>query len=181
MEETRTRIEKITRKGWSRGPWDNEPDRIEWRDARAVPVLPCLIVRGPSGALCGYVAVPPGHPWHGKDHVDADVHGSITYTEKCQAGGHICHVPQLGESDDVWWVGFDCAHSGDGQPGRDADYRKIYADMLASEDPEVRSRAWTFAERPGFGIFGEEPVYRDERYVRRQVEKLADQAREVCK
>ena len=25
----------------------------------------------------------------------------------------ICHVPLPGESDDVWWFGFDCAHSGD--------------------------------------------------------------------
>jgi hypothetical protein len=39
------------------------------------------------------------------------VHGGLTYADRCQ--GAICHVPQPGESDDVWWLGFDCNHSGD--------------------------------------------------------------------
>lgn len=70
----------------------------------------CLIRRTNIGIWCGYVAVPPGHPWHGKhyDAVDADVHGGLTYAEPCS--GEICHVPQPGESDDVWWLGFDCGH-----------------------------------------------------------------------
>lgn len=39
------------------------------------------------------------------------MHGGITYGDRCR--GEICHVAQPGESDDVWWVGFDCNHSGD--------------------------------------------------------------------
>lgn len=48
---------------WPRGPWDNEPDKIQWQDE--VTGLPCLIVRGPVGALCGYVGVPKSHPAYG--------------------------------------------------------------------------------------------------------------------
>lgn len=34
----------------------------------------------------------------------------------------ICHIPAAGEPDDVWWFGFDCAHSGDHSPAYDKDY-----------------------------------------------------------
>lgn len=65
---------------------------------------------------CGYVRIPPGHPWHGLhyDHDDlrtidgewVDVHGGLTFSEPdthCDKGG----------PDDAWWLGFDCAHAGD--------------------------------------------------------------------
>ena len=29
----------------------------------------------------------------------------------------ICHIPDQGEPDDVWWLGFDCLHGGDLAPG----------------------------------------------------------------
>lgn len=107
---------RVSRAGWPAGPWDAEPeDRIEWRDDATG--LPCLMVRPDHGAWCGYVAVPPGHPWHGRDaeEVFADVHGGLTYASAC--GGHVCHVPRAGEPADVWWLGFDCVHSGDAAPG----------------------------------------------------------------
>ena len=114
-------------------PWLTEPDRLEWKDEATG--LPCLIVRvSGHGALCGYVAVPPGHPWHGTDyaacferpacHVHEDkgwcthepdghvkVHGGLTYSGRCR--GKVCHVAAPGEPEDVWWFGFDCAHLGD--------------------------------------------------------------------
>lgn len=95
------------------GPWDAEADHVDFRSPDG---LPCILHRSPLGAWCGYVGVPPGHPWHGKDYgaIDnpyPDVHGGLTYSDRCQ--GPLCHVPQPGESDDVWWVGFDCNHSGD--------------------------------------------------------------------
>jgi hypothetical protein len=114
----------IDKSGWKRGPWSNEPDKIQWQDEETG--LPCLIVRGPSGSLCGYVGVPPGHLWHGKDYdnCDVDVHGGLTYADACQTTPEnrgICHVPSHGEPDHVWWLGFDCAHDGDFSPsyGRD--------------------------------------------------------------
>lgn len=46
---------------WGDGPWQGEPDRVEWR----LLGFKCLILRGPMGTLCGYVGVPPGHPCYG--------------------------------------------------------------------------------------------------------------------
>lgn len=97
---------------WGEGPWLDEPDRVDFTYAG----LPCLLHRNPRmGNWCGYVAVLPGHALHGKsygdDGVDVDAHGGLTYSEACS--GHICHVPEPGEPDNVWWFGFDCAHSGD--------------------------------------------------------------------
>lgn len=92
------------------GPWHDEPDHVDFRSPDG---LPCILHRNGLGAWCGYVGVPPGHPWHGQpyDAVSCDVHGGLTYSGRCQ--GPLCHVPQPGESDDVWWLGFDCLHSGD--------------------------------------------------------------------
>lgn len=146
-EETK----RINRDKWPPGPWDREPDRIEWRTAHGG--RPCLILRNEMGALCGYVAVEEGHPWFGKPWhaIDAEVHGGITYAASC--AGHICHVPREGESDDVWWVGFDCAH---------------WPDLM----PAMRnSITWPYLADVG--------VYRDVRYVRDEVEGLACQAAEA--
>lgn len=109
--------------GWGSGPWQNEPDKRQWRDDATG--LPCLIVRGPSGALCGYVGVPADHPMHGKDYdsVPVDVHGGLTFASKCSHGAEesaICHKVEPDEPDDVWWLGFDCAHLGDVAPKYDS-------------------------------------------------------------
>lgn len=102
---------------WGPGPWENEPDRAEWRTAAG---LPGLAVRGPYGNWCGYAAVAPGHPAHGAafGKLDINAHGGLTYGQACQ--GEICHVPTPGEPDDVWWLGFDCGHAGDVMPGMNA-------------------------------------------------------------
>ncbi len=106
-----TVIDKST---WGDGPWQQEPDRWEGEHEG----FPLLAVRQPNhGAWCGYVAVPPGHPWHGTE-PDARVHGGVTYGSKCF--GDICHVPKPGEPDDVYWVGFDCVHGFDVAPAREA-------------------------------------------------------------
>jgi hypothetical protein len=110
--------------------------------------VPCLMVRARLGMWCGYAAVEPGHRWYQLDYdsVGADVHGGLTYADFCQAdGGPICHVAQPGEPERVWWLGFDCAHVGDVVPS-----------MLR------HGRDWADS-------------YRDEAYVRLEVEKLADQ------
>ncbi len=56
------------------------------------------------GYRCGYVCIPVGHPWHhlGYDNIQADCHGGLTYADSDS------------ETDD-YWIGFDCAHSGDAQ------------------------------------------------------------------
>lgn len=149
------------------GPWLDEPDRVEWRHHGYA----CLARRNNLGVWCGYVAMPPSHPWHGKDYsapwdseyehklpgypesLDAvRVHGGLTYAAAC--AGEICHVPEPGESDAVWWFGFDCGHCEDYAPG---------LQQLA------RTREFADLHR---GL-----TYRDLSYVRREVESLADQAR----
>ena len=70
--------------------------------------LEWIVTHNEVGNRCGYVRIPKGHPWHGAhyDHICAEVHGGLTFAEPdepCDAGG----------ADDAWWIGFDCAHSGD--------------------------------------------------------------------
>lgn len=108
----------------SRGPWDSEPDKVQWRDEATG--LPCLIVRGPHGGLCGYVGVSRSHPGFGQDSshesvYNVDVHGGLTFADKCSGDHHgICHTVECGEDDNVWWFGFDCAHLGDLTPAWDS-------------------------------------------------------------
>lgn len=108
----------IDKKSWPRGPWDDEPDKKQWQDPESG--LPCLIVRQPqSGHLCGYVGVKPGHRMFGQDwnhEEEIDVHGGITFGNKCQEEAEetsVCHVVENAEEDGVWWLGFDCCHGGD--------------------------------------------------------------------
>lgn len=57
-----------------------------------------------NGHRCGYVEIPKGHPFYGKGYDESDlyVHGGITYADR-------------GVGTNSWWLGFDCAHSGDAQ------------------------------------------------------------------
>ena len=107
--------------GWPAGPWDGEPDKMQWPDK--ITGLPCLALRHPHrGNWCGYVGVAEGHPIYGKDSDEAcfDVHGGVTFAELCLPGeteAHgICHVPAPGEPEHVWWLGFDCSHAWDFAP-----------------------------------------------------------------
>lgn len=191
----------VDKSEWGPGPWQDEPDKKQWRDAATG--LPCLIVRGPSGSLCGYVGVEATHAYYGKeyDDVPVEVHWGLTFASKCaphptreiwekwRAGvyagreeakrypigdaarrlkdraveledfdayvrwataAHICHLPEPGESDDVWWLGFDCAHSGDLSPAHQR----------------------FFSER---GLGGRDEVYRDITFVEAETARLAAQ------
>ena len=145
----------IDKSTWGPGPWQNEPDRVEWRHAG----LPCLAVRHPVGGFwCGYAAVAPGHPYHGVDDWQTfavDVHQGANYAAACI--GPVCHVPAPGDPDDVWWVGFDCGHTFDLAPGIVANLRTIGA----SEDLIERLQAVG--------------AYRTLAYVRVETERLAAQ------
>ena len=108
----------IDKSTWpARGPWNDEPDKVQWTDKQTG--LLCLAVRTPRmGNWCGYVGVTREHPDFGKeyDDVDVDVHGGLTYAAACQGDNKehgICHVVGPGEDDAVWWFGFDTAHCGD--------------------------------------------------------------------
>lgn len=187
MEKTETFVDRT---GWGDGAWNSEPDKIEFRDETTG--YPCLIVRNRSGALCGYVGVPPQHPLHGLEYskptpllklpedttigkrgvipvmlgmlsgttdnlspdVYFDVHGGITFSGACQEGGHICHIPEPGEPDNVWWFGFDCAHAND-----------LCPEMVAFRTKHMPEHLKTF----------ESDVYRDVSYVKGEIASLAQQ------
>jgi hypothetical protein len=145
----------MDKSSWPRGEWDNEPDKLQWPDAATG--LPCLIVRGPVGALCGYVGVSEDHPLYKKDYRTADVyvHGGLTFSALCRPGENaegtgICHTPGPGEPEHVWWLGFDCAHWDDRVPG--------YPDSL--------------------GAFNSDAAYKDIRYVQVECALLAMQLKE---
>lgn len=140
----------VDKTGWGDGPWQRGPDKIQWQDKATG--YPCLIVRGPSGALCGYVGTHVRHPAYGKHYndVDVEVHGGLTFSDFCREGKDesvgICHVAP-GE-DKVWWLGFDCAHYNDVSPKYNSEFRGV-----------------TF----GSGS------YKNLRYVRKEVTDLAKQ------
>jgi hypothetical protein len=163
------------------GPWSSEPDKMQWLDDATD--LDCLIVRGSMGALCGYVGVPPEHPWHGKGYSEClkddcteewcyehspnagvRVHGGLTFASACSESEDpsrwICHVPLPGRPHDVWWFGFDCAHSGD---------LTLYD--VAKAQAENNRYPWTL--RP-------EDEYRDIAYVQGEVTRLARQLAAVA-
>ena len=85
------------------GPWAAEPDKVSWIDPATE--LPCIMRRGTSGELCGYVGVGSDHPMYGMaaDALPHDpailAHGGITYAEPCEEREppevSVCHVPQV--------------------------------------------------------------------------------------
>ena len=116
--------------------WYDEPDKVQWIDAATG--RRCLVVRGPTGALCGYVGVTEGHPWfgvkwHGSDDSPGavcDVHGGLTYSNygaKSEAyPERFIHF--VGDDTRVWYFGFDCNHLYDSSPMddyRDGTYRTL--------------------------------------------------------
>lgn len=71
--------------------------------------LPCFVLRNSpvnGGHFCGYVVLPPGHPWRNMsyDDIDVDVHGGLTFSGTLTDDSGVKHRV----------VGFDCAHWGDG-------------------------------------------------------------------
>jgi len=139
---------------WPKGPWSDEPDRVEWTSHG----FPCLIVRNSLGALCGYVAVPADHPAHGKHwaSVPATAHRGLNYSRPCQTV--ICHA---GADENVWWLGFDCIHIGFDEQADLAPGEFIFG-MLDG------SHARSFLRGGG-------PQYRTIAYVTGEVESLAEQ------
>ena len=155
----------IDKSEWPAGVWQDEVDKAVWVDETTG--LDCMIHRGPHGGhLCGYVGVPEGHPWFEVDYDDVrcgdedqswpSVNGGLTYAGFCHQRDDpsvgICHIPQAGRPDRVWWLGFDCAHAHDYSPGFARTYEKSGLHDYADE------HYWTVDE------------------VRRETERLARQA-----
>ena len=137
------------------------------------------------GHLRGYTAVPPGHPFHSLPrHATPlrglDVHGTVTYaaasidraielpenrglTLNCWCG----HEPAPDEPDDLWWLGFECGHDFDLQPGNEATLHSL-TPVLFDQINAFRGRAGRLHR-----------LYRDLAFVRTEVTRLAAQLDEV--
>lgn len=185
IEEYRT----VDKSDWGSGRWTDEPDKAVWVDEATN--LDCMIVRGPSGALCGYVGIPESHRFYGRDYMECehgadcddryshdssahaiDVHGGLTFAAGCaktdDPSKHVCHIPQAGRPHDVWWFGFDCAHLYDISPATKVRERSYYEKAKAEGDEEGM-RLWGFSwAEPG-------ESYKGINYVIHEVERLAAQ------
>ena len=136
-----------------KGEWVDEPDKAHWIDEATG--LDCLIVRNNCGALCGYVGIPKSNKFFKKDYdnVEADikVHGGLTFADFCMNTKDesigVCHPKETAANELVWWLGFDCAHSGDVCP-------KYESDGL---------------------VYGYHPSYKNFAYVKKEVISLAKQ------
>lgn len=124
MSVTRT-YNFVDKRAWGPGAWLDEPDKVQWTDE--MTGLPCLAVRHDRlGHWCGYVGVAKGHPDFRVSRKQLRrqliAHRDVNYAAFCQEGGEeqgVCHIPEPGQPDRVWWIGFDCGHAGDLSPGLD--------------------------------------------------------------
>ena len=181
---------------WGPGPWQTEPDEASWTDERTG--LACHALRHDfTGTWCGYVGVPPGHPFFGwgyREHVeiqdgdlecdidDVDVIGSFIYALQ---GGAERGTIELG-------MVLRC-HCGITWSG----------DLPWSDEPEATrlwwfgfdtSHAWDYAPgmeaqlrrlmppghmRDRHRILDQHQTYRDLDYIRKEVASLAFQLRQL--
>lgn len=119
---------ELDKSSWPRGPWDQEPDFLQFTHSG----LPCVVLRTDLGHLCGYVGVPADHPYATgmRSISDLSVHGGVTWDK-------------AGEENDLFWIGFDCGHSGDSSPKMEHRYGRFngtYRDM-----PYVREQTENLA------------------------------------
>lgn len=110
----------IDKSAWKEGPWNQEPDRLEWIDEATG--LFCLILRKPSGALSGHVGVPSDHPFFLKPHhlLRLWVHHGISYSNFSHGQGEssIRYFSDLAAPNRIWWFGFSCDYEDDLCPAR---------------------------------------------------------------
>lgn len=149
---------------WGPGPWELEPDLVQWVDE--ITQRHCIAVRNSMGSWCGYVAVGPSHPYYEKPYEDIenniDVHGGITFAGPCSDNGKkpglggLHWNPHFCDGNHLYWFGFDCSHGGDVIPSML---------KLGSVYPSI----WS------------EGVYRDLEYVIEQCTMLAKQLEEASK
>lgn len=150
----------IDKSTWGKGPWQKEPDKVQWKDKETG--LPCLAVRHPEfGHWCGYAGVTDENTFFGVDDsaCNLDAHGGVNFSSFCDEQDKkkgVCHIPEPGEPDRVWWFGFDCNHGYDFAPGATSYFQSV---GISSS----------------LGFRG---VYRSLDYVRQQCQRLAAQLKD---
>ena len=132
--------------------------------------LRCVVIFGSMGHRCGYVGVPVGHELYGVDYdeaydkLDDGVHGGLTY-----AGGSSDYPIES----NLWWLGFDCAHYGD---GKDLELAKEY---FKEDENLVKQINMTIEIKGRYPTFDSESV-RSQQYVENECKSLVDQINNSC-
>lgn len=90
------------------------------------------------GHRCGYVGIPKGHKLYEVyyDDIPVDCHGGLTYSDFDDILGQ----------EDLWWIGFDCAHLNDGVDVESlVKYygTELTAEMLYTLNYRVEGHVWT--------------------------------------
>ena len=70
--------------------------------------FPCVVIFQPGCFRCGYVGLPQGNKYYGKEYNEIEnieCHCGLTYSRDYLFGQ---------KDEDIWWIGFDCAHYRDG-------------------------------------------------------------------
>jgi hypothetical protein len=152
--------DQYDRTNWGPGPWDDEPDIVQWLDPATR--LPCYAARGSVGSWCGYVAIPEGHPDYGVEYDQLDqhyeVHGGLTWSSD--------DMPHAAEAEgNWWWIGFDCIHWQDIAPVLEATHRELFQ---RSGNP-----LWDDSRLDSL-----RPTYKTLGYVEAEVTQLAQQVAE---
>ena len=100
------------------------------------------VLQMPMGHLCGYVKVPKGHPYYGKDYdsMDIDCHGGLTYATM-HTGDPDIRITKKNNFEKYFskgfWIGFDYAHSGDWEfYSRNSDFNEKYNTLHQPEEVE---------------------------------------------
>ncbi len=168
----------IDKSTWESGEWDFEPDQKNFITGSG---LNASILRvSHSGSLCGYVGVPVGHPWHGKEYSDTvmpsaaqlarpvDINKISILSLFCSAG-----------DDPAEGARIDClvnahgglTYSGAGRESCGEDPAQWYFGFDCAHSGDLSPAM--VARYPQFRISDEE--YRNFEYVQREVEVLAAQ------
>jgi hypothetical protein len=142
------------------GEWLKEPDKVDftYRDYECIVLRTCM--KEPyaekfhmfGGFLCGCVKIPNNHVFYCKpyDDISVDCHYGLTFGKK--------------DSQENYWIGFDCAHSGDYTPS---------TEKLKKED-DYLSRLFPIPkEFKEYALFN--PIYRNIDYCINECKSIVDQ------
>jgi hypothetical protein len=144
------------------GEWVEEPDKISFTyKAYDCVVLrtclrePCEIEAIFGGHLNGYVKIPENNSNYAKEYYDihVDCHYGLTFSAFDEEGD--------------FWIGFDCAHSGDYVPSIEL-FKKRNQEMIESRKhmpiPDGYKHHWLF-----------HPTYKNVQYCTNECKNIVDQ------